>query len=186
MSREANSLMPETGLWPARPAGRPRGGPSAPAITKPGSDSPTCPPAALRSRRAPGHRARGGGQLKRKVPGTPGSRCGAARPPVPERSTVSGRAAAGALRGLPARAQHSPSATAAAAASRPSRSRRSSQGGRRRSLEARRVPRGRRHRAPRTPRDAAPPPGRAIGRRRRLRGPPLARGRGPGRGARVT
>lgn len=104
MSREANSLMPETGLWPARPAGRPRGGPSAPAITKPGSDSPTCPPAALRSRRAPGHRARGGGQLKRKVPGTPGSRCGAARPPVPERSTSSGRAAAA----RPARSEASP------------------------------------------------------------------------------
>lgn len=40
--------------------------------------------------------------------------------------------------------------------------------------------------APCAPREAAPPPSRAIGRRGQLCGPPLARGRGLGRGAPVT
>lgn len=55
-----------------------------------------------------------------------------------------------------------------------------------RGLEARRVPGDRRHHAPRAPRDTAPPPGPAIGRLRQLYGSPLARGRGPRRGVRVT
>ena len=55
-----------------------------------------------------------------------------------------------------------------------------------RGLEARRVPGDRQHHAPLAPRDTVPPPRSAIGRRRQLYGSPLAQGRGPRRGARVT
>lgn len=154
-------------------------------VTKP---DPICPPAALKSQ-LPEMGLGEGGNFKHKVPGTPDSRSGAAPPLVPERRAGSGTPAATQPRGRQAPKPPCPTR----ALTRRRRHRRPwplaqplAQRAGRRSPEARRVPGGRRRRAPHSPRDAAPPSGLRIGQHRRLCGSPLAQRRGPDWGARVT
>lgn len=148
MLRETGDWTRETGLWLA--GWEPRRGPSAPAAAKPGSGSPARPPqpceVGAHREGDPGE----AGDLKYKVSGIPGSRA-----VLPDRGPSlragSGQPAAG--------PPHSPAAVCGAVQSR----------GPPRAVSPRR-------RAPRAPRDEAPPPAARLAAAAGSAGPHWSRG----------